>query len=87
MKDLCIICMPAEYNQTQGTIGNCSECNRELWISDTSLEAITEYKESKEIGKVIVVCVKCALPDILGDNNEILPFTASQIEELKNNIK
>lgn len=48
---------------TTGIVCTCEKCNREVWLSDLTIDAIDEKRPNRKEGDIEILCVECFQKD------------------------
>jgi hypothetical protein len=86
MEEVAVICSPKSDRIAPETVGiwaYCVKCSCEVWLSDTSTQAV---KEVNPEAKIMPHCISCGT-ELLNGEHKIIPPSEGQLKEIKNQIK
>lgn len=81
-EEIILICSSENTGCTAGRWNKCSNCKNDVWVSDSSINALKGQQPDK------ILCFDCGMVKYRNENElNILPLTAEQIREIKNGLK
>lgn len=81
-KKVMAVCAERNYTGRTGSPGKCEFCNKNIWISDSTIKAIREGNPDIADKEISLVCVECSLPLMKDSELRMIPPTALQTKEI-----
>ena len=88
--EIIAVCSTERYGHTVGKWVPCKGCNKNVWLSDSTLNSIRIQYPSLDMEKnpPAPTCIDCGLPTVLQmQDPKFINITPEQMEEIKKGLK